>query len=117
MEQYFYAIGIEDDATKFEDGLKPWAKLEFHQQCITKLTIAMAEAKSFVKLSLRKHKFESSKPKETGNGEGDQKGKEDEEGNNDNSKNGGNRKPHNKKWKPNNKMNGLVKYFLCDGLH
>ncbi|KAH1057061.1 hypothetical protein J1N35_035126 [Gossypium stocksii] len=63
-------IGIENDATKFEDGLKPWAKQELCRQSITELNIAMAEIESFVELDSRKDKFESSKHKEMGNGGG-----------------------------------------------
>ncbi|MBA0670075.1 hypothetical protein Goklo_028979 [Gossypium klotzschianum] len=41
----------------FEDGLKPWEKHELCRQGITELTIAMAEAKSFVELGPTKDKF------------------------------------------------------------
>lgn len=62
---------------------------------------------------MRKNKFESSKPKETGNSGGDHE--EDGNRNNDNGKNGGNEKPSNGKWKLNNKLKGLVNCFLFYG--
>ncbi|KAG8472591.1 hypothetical protein CXB51_034383 [Gossypium anomalum] len=64
------------------NGLKPWAKQELCQQGITELTVAMVKGESFVELSSRKDKFESSKPKETCNG-----GEEHEEDGNGNIKN------------------------------
>lgn len=71
----------------------------------------MVEAKYFIELDPRKDKFESSKPKEKGNADGD--------GNDNigNGKNVGNERPHNEKWKPNNRQKRPMKYFLCDGLH
>ncbi|MBA0600181.1 hypothetical protein Gorai_006379 [Gossypium raimondii] len=86
MELYFRAMDIEDKVTKhvkdcsefmfqifdlseketfnwFRDRWKSWAKQELHQQGITELTVAMFKVESFVKLSPRKHKLKSSKPK------------------------------------------------------
>ncbi|MBA0577478.1 hypothetical protein Golob_024962 [Gossypium lobatum] len=89
MEQCFHAMGIKDDSTK-----SPLA-------------------------SLGRRMISSSLPSlKRDNGGGDH----EEEGqvkncNGGNGKNGDNGKPHNGKWKANNKMKGLVKYFLCDGLH
>ncbi|MBA0741645.1 hypothetical protein Gogos_014780 [Gossypium gossypioides] len=96
----------------FEDRLKPWEKHELGRQGITKLTIAITEAESFVELGPRKDKFETSNPKETGNGEGDHEEERDKNDNGDNGKNGGNRK-----WKPKNKPKNPMKYFLCNGPH
>ncbi|MFQ6624571.1 hypothetical protein Gotur_003752 [Gossypium turneri] len=121
MEQYFHTMGIEDDATKvytvvtllwwhrselilqtfklsekedfywFEDGLKPWVKHELSRQGIIELTIVMVDAEFFVELGTKKDKG--------------------------NEKNGGNGKPHNGKWRPNNKPKRLLKCFRCDSLH
>ncbi|KAH1106016.1 hypothetical protein J1N35_009784, partial [Gossypium stocksii] len=74
----------------FKESLKPWAKQDLCRQCITK-------------------------PKETGNSRGDHE--EDEQVKDGNCKNSGNEKPPNEKWKPNNKLKGPVKCFICDGLH
>ncbi|KAH1039030.1 hypothetical protein J1N35_040773, partial [Gossypium stocksii] len=43
--------------------------------------------------------------------------KEDGNDSGGNNKYGGKRKPLNGKLKPNNKFEGLVKYFLCNGLY
>ncbi|KAK5824855.1 hypothetical protein PVK06_019640 [Gossypium arboreum] len=101
MEQYFCAIGIEDNTTM------PWAKQALRQQDIIELTVAIVEVESFIELGLKKDKFKSSKPKETSDGGGEH----EEDGNG----NGGNRKPPNGKWKPNNRSKRLVKYVICDG--
>ncbi|MBA0647839.1 hypothetical protein Goklo_015652, partial [Gossypium klotzschianum] len=93
--------------------LKPWAKQKLHRLSITELTVAVAEAESFIELGLKKDKFEFSKPKETGNGRGDHE--EDGNKNNRNGKNDGNERLHNGKVKPNNRSNGPIKCFLCDG--
>ncbi|KAH1083467.1 hypothetical protein J1N35_023228 [Gossypium stocksii] len=73
----------------------------------------MTIAESLIELVVIKNKFESSKPNEKGNDEGDDEGHVK----NDNGGNSGNGKPHNGKWKPNNKLKELVKWFLCYGLH
>ncbi|MBA0576634.1 hypothetical protein Golob_024801 [Gossypium lobatum] len=78
------------------------------------VALAMAEVKTFFELGLKKDKFKSSKPKETGNGGGDYE--EDKNGNGGND-NACNRKPPNWKRKSNNKPKGPVKCFLCDDLH
>ncbi|KAK5774593.1 hypothetical protein PVK06_042449 [Gossypium arboreum] len=70
---------------------------------------------SFIELGPRKDKFESSKSKETSNCRGNHK--EDGNENGGNSKNGSNEKPPNGKWKPINRLKGLVKCFFCDGPH
>ncbi|KAH1047806.1 hypothetical protein J1N35_038590 [Gossypium stocksii] len=106
MKQCFQVMGIEDDATK------PWVKQELSRQVITELIIAMTEVGSFIEFGLRKYKFESSKPKEMGNGGGNH-----EEDGNGNGENGGNGKPLNRKWKPNNRTKMPMKFFLCDGSH
>ncbi|MBA0650166.1 hypothetical protein Goklo_017622, partial [Gossypium klotzschianum] len=72
----------------------------------------MAEVESFVELGLRKYKFDSSKTKKMSNDGGDHEG--DRNGNGGNGKNGGNEKPPNRKWKPNNRLKGPIKCFLCD---
>ncbi|MBA0754275.1 hypothetical protein Gogos_021584, partial [Gossypium gossypioides] len=69
----------------FEDGLKSWTKHELRRQRITELTVAMAEAESFVELGLTKDKFESSKPNGKGNDERNHE--EDEEGHRDDGNN------------------------------
>ncbi|KAH1128661.1 hypothetical protein J1N35_000039 [Gossypium stocksii] len=93
------------------------AKQELRRQGIIELTIAIAKVKSFVELCLMEDKFESSKPKETDNGAGNHEEEgQVENGNYGNCKNGGNEKPHNGKWKFNNKPKGPVKCFLCDNL-
>ncbi|KAH1096345.1 hypothetical protein J1N35_013266 [Gossypium stocksii] len=69
----------------FEDGLKPWAKHELRRQGITELTVAMAEAESFVELGTMEDKLVSSEPDRMSNDErnhgedqdSDWKGKED----------------------------------------
>lgn len=67
----------------------------------------MVEVESFVELGSRKDKFESSKPKEMGNGGGDhEKEGQVKNGNNDNGKNDGNGKPHNGKWNPTTNRKG-----------
>ncbi|MFQ6621843.1 hypothetical protein Gotur_002517 [Gossypium turneri] len=99
----------------FEVGLKPWVKQELRRQGIIEITIAMTEVESFIELGLKKDKFKSSKPKEIDNG-----GRNHEEDGNENGgnvKNCGNGKPPNGKWKPNNKIKGPVKCFLCNGSH
>ncbi|MBA0613158.1 hypothetical protein Godav_013654 [Gossypium davidsonii] len=68
---------------------------ELHRERITELTVAMAEAESFVELGLTKDKFESSKPNGKENDERNYE--EDEEGHSDDGNNTdntiGNRKP------------------------
>ncbi|MBA0715340.1 hypothetical protein Golax_014243 [Gossypium laxum] len=64
--------------------LKPWEKHELGRQRITELTIAITEVESFVELGPRKDKFETSKPKETGNGGGDHEEERDKNDNGDN---------------------------------
>ncbi|MBA0683543.1 hypothetical protein Goari_025192 [Gossypium aridum] len=78
----------------------------------------MVKAKSFVELGPKKNKFKSSKPNETDNSRGDHEEKGQVKNCNEvNDKTSGNRKPHNGKWKPNNKLNRPMKCFLCDGPH
>ncbi|KAH1056553.1 hypothetical protein J1N35_034618 [Gossypium stocksii] len=82
-----------------------------------KLTIAMVKVEAFSefggkKLDILKYSKPKLKPK--GNGGGNHEERKDEEGNNDKGKNGGNVKPCNEKWKPNNKLKGPIKCFLCD---
>ncbi|MBA0814710.1 hypothetical protein Gohar_020520, partial [Gossypium harknessii] len=84
-----FDLGEKETFFSFLDGLKSWAKQELQQ----------------------KDKFESSKPKEKGNYGGD-------EGHGENRNvNGCNGKPHNRKWKSNNKPKGPMKCFFCEGLH
>ncbi|KAG8498201.1 hypothetical protein CXB51_006628 [Gossypium anomalum] len=121
----------------FEDGLKPWAKHELRRQGITELTIAMAEAESFVELGPTKDKFESSQPNRKGNGERNHE--EDEEGHSDDGhstdstsgnekprdvKRGtdslsGNERPRDAKQRSNNPRDKRkkIKCFLCQGPH
>ncbi|KAH1047446.1 hypothetical protein J1N35_038230, partial [Gossypium stocksii] len=74
IEQYFYAKGIIDDASKefsecllqisnmgeknvffsFMDGLKPWAKKEFQHRGVQELTKAMSLVESFAKFGGKK---------------------------------------------------------------
>ncbi|KAG8474172.1 hypothetical protein CXB51_034125 [Gossypium anomalum] len=75
----------------------------------------VVKAESFIEFGLRKDKFESSKPKEKSNCGGNHE--EDGNENGGNSKNDSNGKPPNGKWKPINRLKGLVKCFFCDGLH
>ncbi|MBA0610591.1 hypothetical protein Godav_011412, partial [Gossypium davidsonii] len=85
----------------------------FEGRGITKLTVAMVEVESFIKLDPTKDKFESFKTKETGHSGGYHE--EDGNGNGGNGKNGGNKKPLNGKWKPNKKLKGPIKCFFYDG--
>ncbi|KAH1121926.1 hypothetical protein J1N35_005086 [Gossypium stocksii] len=48
---------------------------------------------------------------------GGEDNEEVENENGENAKNLGNERLQNKKWKSNNKLKGLVKCFICDGLH
>lgn len=84
----------------FRDRWKSWAKQELHQQGITELTVAMFKVESFVKLGPRKHKFKSSKPKQTCNDERDcgEEGQVKNE-NGGNCKNDNNWKLHKRKCK------------------
>ncbi|MBA0694791.1 hypothetical protein Goari_005063 [Gossypium aridum] len=104
IEQYFHTMGMKDDDSKVKQDLE-------HQR-VQELLKAMIVVKSLIKLVLRKDNFESSKPKDKGNGEGDEEGKI--ENSNDN---GGKVKPHNGKQKPNNKSKKSVKFFLYGNLH
>ncbi|MBA0726077.1 hypothetical protein Golax_001927 [Gossypium laxum] len=81
----------------------------------------MAEAESFVELSLTKDKFESSKPNGKGNGERNRE-KDEERHNNDGNNTdstSGNRKPRDVKRGSNNPMDKgkRIKCFLCQGPH
>ncbi|MBA0817892.1 hypothetical protein Gohar_021726 [Gossypium harknessii] len=87
MEQYFRAMGIEDDVIKvnttsiyFIDMVLLWWSCRSidEKRGITELTVAMVEAVSFVELDPTKDKFGSSKPNGKGNGERNQW--KDEEG-------------------------------------
>ncbi|KAH1039859.1 hypothetical protein J1N35_041602 [Gossypium stocksii] len=96
MEQYFHAMGIKDDAVRLLKKLfipqyvkeEAWAKLSSLRNKL--LFRTLAELKSFVELGLRKDKFETSKPKKTGNGRGGHKEEQDKNGNAGNGKNGDN---------------------------
>ncbi|MBA0692964.1 hypothetical protein Goari_010484 [Gossypium aridum] len=65
-----------------------WAKLSSLRNKL--LFGTLAEVKSFVKLGLRKNKFETTKPKETGNGRGDHEEEQEKNDNAGNGKNGSN---------------------------
>ncbi|MBA0610759.1 hypothetical protein Godav_011554 [Gossypium davidsonii] len=107
IEQYFREIGIKDDATEelkkhfYPYYVKKEARAKLHllmpkRHCsgvIIELTIIMAKPESFIELGSRKDKFESSKPKETGNGRRDHDEEQDKNGNGDNSKNNGDDEP------------------------
>ncbi|MBA0833605.1 hypothetical protein Goarm_006036, partial [Gossypium armourianum] len=93
MKQYFHAIGIEVNASKYAEK-EARAKLRWlTQQGIireyvkdfSELMLQISDLKSFIELGLRKDKFESSKPKVTSNYGGDHK--EDGKDNSGNSKN------------------------------
>lgn len=105
----------------FEDGLKPWAKQELRRQGITELTVAMAEAESFVELDPAGDKLEASKPNGRGNGERNHE--EDERGHSDGGNStdstSGNGKPRDAKRgldNPRDKRKKM-KCFLCQGPH
>ncbi|MBA0630106.1 hypothetical protein Godav_002234 [Gossypium davidsonii] len=101
----------------FKDGLKPRAKHELSKQGITELTVAMAEAESFVELGPTKDKFESSKPNGKGNGERNHEKDEERHSNDGNSTDStsGNRKPRDVKRGSNNPMDKekRIKCFIC----
>ncbi|KAK8314288.1 hypothetical protein V6Z12_D01G162100 [Gossypium hirsutum] len=105
----------------FEDGLKPWAKHELRRQGITELTVAMAEAESFVELGPAGDKLEASKPNGRGNGERNHE--EDERGHSDGGNStdstSGNGKPRDAKRgldNPRHKRKKM-KCFICQGPH
>ncbi|MBA0818082.1 hypothetical protein Gohar_028115 [Gossypium harknessii] len=100
-------MGIEDDAIKVNTAsyFTNMALLWWHRRStdekrgITELTVAMAEAESFVKLGLTKDKFESSKPNGKGNGERNHEGDKERHNNDGNSidSTSGNGKPRDAK--------------------
>ncbi|MBA0645711.1 hypothetical protein Goklo_013772 [Gossypium klotzschianum] len=90
----------------FNDGFKPSTKQELHRLRVKKLTKALSKPECFLELSLKKGKFESSKPKETSNDRGNHKKEQDKNDFDENCKNGSNGKPYNGKRKPNNHSRG-----------
>ncbi|MBA0753533.1 hypothetical protein Gogos_020031 [Gossypium gossypioides] len=90
----------------FNDGFKPSTKQELHRLRVKELTKAISKAKCFLELGPRKGKFESSKPKETGNDRGTHKKEQDKNDFDGNGKNGSNGKLYNGKRKPNNHSRG-----------
>ncbi|MBA0819834.1 hypothetical protein Gohar_019622, partial [Gossypium harknessii] len=77
------AIKVNTASIYFTDVALLWwrRKSTDEKHGITELTVAMAEAESFVELGLTKDKFESSKPNGKRNGERNHE--EDEEGHSD----------------------------------
>ncbi|MBA0583648.1 hypothetical protein Gorai_014497 [Gossypium raimondii] len=90
----------------FNDGFKLSKKQDFHRLRVKELTKAISKAECFLELGLRKGKFESSKPNETGNDRGDHKKEQDKNDFGENGKNGNNGKPYNGKRKPDNHSRG-----------
>ncbi|MBA0801373.1 hypothetical protein Gohar_011743, partial [Gossypium harknessii] len=101
-------IGIEDDAIKVNTASIYFTDVAFlwwhhrstnEKREIIKLTVAMAEAESFVELGLIKDEFESSKPNRKGNGERNHE--DDKEGHSDDGNSidstSGNKKPRDAK--------------------
>ncbi|MBA0876482.1 hypothetical protein Goshw_014653, partial [Gossypium schwendimanii] len=127
IEQYFYAMGIKDDAIKEEARAKlcqltqqsiiqEYVK-DFSELMFQISDLSMVETESFFEIGPRKDKFEIFKPKKMSNGRGDpEEEREVKNGNGDNDKNDSNGRSHNGKWKPNNIM-GTVKCFLFNGSH
>ncbi|MBA0763002.1 hypothetical protein Gotri_012532 [Gossypium trilobum] len=90
----------------FNDGFKPSTKQDLHRLRVKELNKAISKAECILELSLRKGKFESSKPKETGNDRGNHKKEQDKNDFGENGMNGSNGKPFNGKRKPDNHSRG-----------
>ncbi|KAH1032115.1 hypothetical protein J1N35_044289 [Gossypium stocksii] len=108
------------------DRLKLLAKKELQHQGVQELSKVMVVAESLFELVPRRNKFKSSKPKETGNSQGDEEGSF--ENSNDNSGNGNprmesgspivNQRGHLSKLRELKRIKKKsVDYFLCCGLH
>ncbi|MBA0635060.1 hypothetical protein Godav_024982, partial [Gossypium davidsonii] len=103
----------------FEDGLKPWAKHELRRQGITELTVAMAEAESFVELGPARDKLEASKPNGKGNGERnhekDEEGHSDDGNSTDSTSGNGKSRDANRGFDDPRDKRKKIKCFLCQG--